>query len=571
MGYQGKGPIRISGKLYDSTNQIGSGSSVLISTGVGVSWTNSSNLSGIVTSIVAGTGVTISGSTGRVTINSNIISVGTGITLGTPTDTSLSDGLLSFTPTTTVTDAIDEVNEVLNRLAPAKPPNLSTISLSLSSTTYSATETSTGVVRSSSVTSNTLAQTGITTFFYDGDSGTLSAEIDGVVPTGSSRILTTGNDMGTYGVLGIMTDTGFPVSGNGANFWKALTARIVPTAGLYPSGLSVGIHTYQLKHTSTGNTPLLNFYVDDPGTVTISGISTSYVGSATTYISGVPTLQSGTTFTSTFTVNNAVRQFYNTTRIAGVAATMLSATVNSIITGVQVNGAGITTTLTLTVGSSKYAESNSLTITGHNSANTAGTPSIFDLGARVDTNSSLTESNRKISGVGTAPSTGYGGSWDSTTSLVTLSEELQLLNNKFQYPPSVNYSSNKPVAGPNYSVGMGTSDRWVTFQPLTASNASNINITFNGATNFGSTAIVSGLSLFVKVEGVTGWIDGNAAYSPGTNPSTNGFPALVISSSTATTKVVTFGTITRSGTVYVRIGLPSGSNKSFTDITVTQS
>jgi len=93
MGYLGKEPIRIKGKLFDSNNHVGTASSVLTSTGTGVSWTSTSDLSGIVTSITAGSGISVDQSTGNVTITATgggssgieILeegsSVGTGITI----------------------------------------------------------------------------------------------------------------------------------------------------------------------------------------------------------------------------------------------------------------------------------------------------------------------------------------------------------------------------------------------------------------------------------------------------------------------------------------------------------
>ncbi len=493
-------------------------------------------------------------------------SVGTGITLGTPTDSSFADGLLSFTPTTTVTDAIDEVNEILNKLAPAKPQNLSAVTISLSSS-YSATETSSGTSRSN-VTSSTTPQTNTTSAFYDGDSGTLSAYIDGSLATNSSQVLTTSDDSGTYGSLIIASDVDTYSGQSGKEgFWKQLTARI-----LSASSLATGSHTYQLRHSGTGDTNTLTFYVDDPVTTSITSTSSSFSGSTSSYISGVPTLSSGTTFTVSFTINDAIKQFYNTTQVATITgSSILSSSVSHSITGVQTPNATITVSgKTCTVGSSKYSETNSLTITPYNSAGNSGTTASISLGARVDTVSN--ESSRLLAGSGQYPTTGYGAgnTFTSSNSLKTVyTEELQLLNGVYCWP-SANYSSNTPTAGPDYSSGMGSSDRWVIFQHgVSLSNISAFTFTIDGSSNFGSTAIVTGIKIYAKVEGVTGWIDCNAAYSPGTNPSSDGDAALVIANSTATSKRITFGTIARSGTLYIRIGLPAASNKTFSGVSIT--
>ena len=66
---------------------------------------------------------------------------------------------------------------------------------------------------------------------------------------------------------------------------------------------------------------------------------------------------------------------------------------------------------------------------------------------------------------------------------------------------------------------------------------------------------------------VIGWIDGNKAYSSG-NPSNNDDAAVDFANSTATSRRITLGTISRTGTVYVRIGFNS-TGKSFTNITKT--
>ena len=58
---------------------------------------------------------------------------------------------------------------------------------------------------------------------------------------------------------------------------------------------------------------------------------------------------------------------------------------------------------------------------------------------------------------------------------------------------------------------------------------------------------------------ITGWIDGNTAYSGVGSPNTNGDAALVYSSSSGTVKTITFGTTPRTGDVYVRIGLNTSS------------
>jgi len=492
---------------------------------------------------------------------------GASIDLGTPSDSSLTDGLLTFTTTTKVTDAIDDLNEVLAKLAPAKPANLSTFSLSLQSY-YSATESSTGTSRSN-VTSDTTPRINNVTTFWDGESGTLTSEVDGSV-TGTIS-LTSGDDTGTNGDLVITADSGYPTSGNGANFWQALTAYIQRV-----SALSLGSHTMQMKHSTTGDTNLLTFYVDNPTTTTISGTSFNVTGSSTSYISGVPTLSSNATFTVDFTINDAIKQFYNTSRIAAISGSILSNTVNHQITGAQTANSAVSVTgKTLTVGSNKYSETPSVTFNGYNSANNAGTSSNLSLtNVRVDTVSTNESSKRKLSGSGQYPTTGYGGTYDSTQALNSGAyvNEMQFINGQFKYPSSTNYSSLVPTAGPNYTSGMGTATRWWCYEHSTSLNAiSAFTLTINGSSGFSGTE-TSGVEIYARVDGASGtsgWIDCNSSYPGSGSPTNDGDSAMVFGSSTATSKRVTFGTAAKTGTLYIRIGFPSGSTKYFTGVSIS--
>jgi hypothetical protein len=65
----------------------------------------------------------------------------------------------------------------------------------------------------------------------------------------------------------------------------------------------------------------------------------------------------------------------------------------------------------------------------------------------------------------------------------------------------------------------------------------------------------------------TGWVDANAAYPGVGNPTANGDPAMVTASSSAAVKLVTFGAAPKTGNVWVRVGIPAGSTKSFTRVT----
>jgi hypothetical protein len=179
---------------------------------------------------------------------------------------------------------------------------------------------------------------------------------------------------------------------------------------------------------------------------------------------------------------------------------------------------------------------------------------------------------------------GAGAIWTASANL-TGSKELQMSNNLYHYPSGSNYNTNYPLAGPDYrgltgdttASFAGESVRWATFSQ-SISAASNISIAFAGTTAaFTGVQTTGSMRLYVRVSGsaaTNGWIDGATAYPGSGNPLNNGDPALVVGSSTTTTKVVTFGSIVKTGVVFVRVGIPSsslaGSTRVFSGLTITQ-
>jgi hypothetical protein len=469
-----------------------------------------------------------------------------------------------------ISDAFDKVEVVLEKIAPAKPPNLSAVALGITGS-YAAKESGTGTSRATVIDSTTPTIATLLAFF-DGDFGILSALVDAI--TGGSKTLSTADDtsttVGTGASLQITSDVD-PYAGQAGkqNFWKQLLAQINII-----NALALGPHTASMTHSTTG-TSSLNFSVDNPVTPSINAAGRTLVGSGTgRRVSGVPSLASGDTLTVGFTVDNAVKYHYNATKIASASAPEATGTVNAPLPGSPpANGASIAASIALTVASNKYNENTAVTASGFNSKGTSGTASITG-NIRIDTVSS--ETGRYKSGTGQYPAKGsgaaqFGDVYDSTA-LLSANKELQLLNGAYQYPPAVNYSTNLPTAGPDYT-GLTTdsyaSMRWATFKVATISAASSITFSLQGGQNLGASTLITGLALYVLVDGggpTAGWIDANAAYSGVGNPTNNGDAALDVAQSTTTTKRVTFGATTRTGDVYVRVGIPSGSTKKISGV-----
>jgi len=483
-------------------------------------------------------------------------------------------------------DAFDKIEDILGKLAPAKPPLLSTRTLSIPNV-YTALEESTGISRTTAITSSlptaswtvAIATSGSsTTLSTDGDAGSLSAEFDGGVSSTSTRIMTTASDTGTFGNLIISQDAD-PYAGTFGQqgFWKGFIARTAPT-----SALSLGAHTTRLIHSTGGSTPLYTFYIDNPRTPTAVSMSVSASTYTGRYISGVPSLATGDIITATFTGSNAVSRFYNSTRINAASSTVASTVNQSLPASAPISGAFVSASIPVVILTNQYQETASFSGNTYNSQGVVHTSTVTaSLGTsrliRVDTVSTET---RVYSGIGQYPAigsapSGTGGPWSlfASRSLDT-NKELQMINGIYQYPPARTYVNNYPIAGPNYTAL--TPDtfgnvRWYTIsQSVNAVSA--ISVTFNGATNFGAIQTTSSMWVYVQVSGSTptaGWVDGATAYGGTGNPTNNGDPALVIGSSTTTLKRITFGSVALTGVLFVRVGLPTGSTRTFTSITIT--
>lgn len=501
-----------------------------------------------------------------VTLSSNNIG------LGIPTDGSYSDGLLTFTDTTNVADAVDGMNEILSKLAPAKPSNLSVVGLTAKNTNYTALEAGTAVSQICYDVSLYSRPEFYANQFYDGDSGTLSIYIDGVL-SGSTVIQGTPYiNTGTTGSLIVYGNADHWLGTAGKEgFWRNLSAS-GKTSVAYAA--SATAHQYVMSHSDTGYASSHTFYIDNPGAVTFSNISYSVTETTPSYISGVPGLRNAaTTVFFYYTVVNSVGYHY-LNAISNVQGGTF-ATISKTPGSTPNNGDSINFTASTTLNA-VYQEPITYTMYAVNSKGTSFN-SANSTNWRIDKISSET---RKTSGVGQYPAV-YGSTYNSaelitgaTSASSDYSDELQLLNGLYQRPAAVNYSTYYPV-GPDYSIGMGTHDRYVTFDMGAISSLANFILTLNGATGtwaMNGSKETTGISIYVRITGTNatnGWIDANKAYISGfpTNDGDAAMNSSYVSVST-TVKQVTFGTFgPRSGNLWVRIGLPSGSNKKFTSVT----
>ena len=511
--------------------------------------------------------------------------------IGLPDDTLYSDGFFdTWVTTTKISNAMDDISEIIKKLAPAKPPELSTKTVVLSSSYPSTTmyKASDGASVSYTLVSDlvttdvqlsdmTTGSTGggfnknvgynLTALIDSGSVGALTYT-DGNINTG-----TTNNNK----LTAIEYDYWGGVAGK-SDFWPAIVARINDVF----SGLSYGIHTSKLSWylglVESQTTNLLTIYYDNPVTPSGNTLNLSTAAAGNRYISGVPSLSTSDLLAVNYGFTGLVSQVYRPNPIS--ASSAYASTVTNTLSGVQSSGTTISGTINPVV-QTVYVENILVTVAATNAKGTVTTYSNLSIASsqpgktmRVDPVSN--ESARKLSGgIATNFPVTYGGTFNSGTSLLTGDYlfELQMLNSAYRRI-SGNYTNNYPIAGPNYSSDTNSDYRWVMFS-YSISTKSSINVTVAGAnfsTNAG-TQVTDFMKIFVKVEGSTGWLDANTAYPGVGTPINDGDYAMVTASSTSSTaslvKYVTFGAGNYTGTLYVRLGMASGSNDTLTSILIT--
>jgi hypothetical protein len=530
---------------------------------------------------------------GNVTANT-FYGVGGYTTLGTPADGGYDTGLLGLTSASTINYAVDQIDTILALLAPAKPPRLdasSWISPGYSSAVASGDWVNiSGTTISKVIFNNSLPQFRVTggtsgTFsgFWNGLLGDITFYVNGT--SNGTKTLTTTSvnastaNTGTYLGLTLNVNDYYVNQTGKLGFWSAIAA-----SGKTQNSLSNNVftsQTYTLTHSETGSISE-SFYVDTTYTPTISNISLTTPPSITRYVSGVPSLAVGDSFVYSYRVNSAVSKFYTTGTFAKMDGSTWTTNSTSYASGSlspkPFSGQSVTlTSQSLAATTSKYSESPSITFYGYNAINGVGNSTSSLTGYRIDTVSNENRLRNAADGENPTfyPSV-FGSTYTTTQKIVgniepgsnsSYNYELQLLNGSYQVPTG-DYSS---YGGFDYSVP-GSQTRFVLLTGSPLSSVNSVTILFNGTGGTWTAAangVTSGLYLNVKVGG-TGWIDGNAAYPGSGSPSANGDPAMVASpASSAASKQITFGSTARSGTIYVRIGLPAGSDKKFTGITIS--
>ena len=568
---------------------------------------------------VTGTGSNIAGTlnvTGIITVPSTTGAID--IALGTPTQGNLTSNALTLTTSSSVSNSIAQLNQVLGKLVPSSPPAFpasQTLAVDSLSTYRMADFTQTDntdtggksvaggtsvtkVRRSSTYTTNAITNAG------PGDSGLITLLLNGV--SSGSRTLTTSLDgNGTYSNLIITNNVDYNAvdSNVAAGFWSVFTAD---SAG---SSIPAGWNEVQITDSVAGNTGTPDWYYDSsaPGTPQFTAVTfTADVSPTLEYSSTVPHYTSATAFDVDFAVNRLSGDMYPTsdTFASGSAGGAFSAPVSrtytqaSITTPLAQNlyvasgNASVSTTASVISGFGSSAGSPSVLVTNSYASGvqtlSPGATVLYKTGTSSSA-SRIEEANVYIgSSIGTGSGLAQRIANPGSTDTPSFSASAALFSSQSgplqTYDATVvadllahnvtDYTSGYLPAGPDLSAQ--GADQYFTFRFIRTS-VSKFDVKFTG-TIAGMWIGLPG-STIDSSSSLNGWVNMSTAYAgsgaPGANTGAggNGSDGCSLGGTVTTGSSVsnesttaTFGTVSSSSTatneIYVRIKLTSGQSVS---------
>jgi hypothetical protein len=540
----------------------------------------------------------------------------TAIQLGDPTQGNLVSNAVSLANSSSVSNAIAQLNTVLGKLVPPSPANFpasTTIAIASVSTyrmtNYTQTDNTPGggksvaggtsvprVRRASSYSTNAVTNAG------PGDSGTISVRLNG--SSAGSRALTTNLDgNGTYSNLIISNNVDYhTVNANiQAGFWSVFTSSASGT-------VTEGWNEVYIADSATSNTNTANWFYDSsaPGTPVFSSLTiTAPVSPSYTYSSTIPNYNNTNQFTITANVNKLSGNMYPTsdTFVTGSAGGAFGAP-----TGVTYSAASVTTPLAqnLYVSSGNASISTTSTIiAGFGSSTTGPTLSSdnsYNVGTAaltstlaanvlyktgtVSSASVIEEANVYVGstigsgsglafrivnpGSGNTPAfTGTEAAFNSQSSTLE-TYDATVITNTLKHDQT-NYSTGYLPVGPNLSSGR-SGTQYFTFKIIRTS-VSKFDIKWSG-TIAGLWVALPGSAIDTSST-LNGWLDMTIAYAGsgqpgagtggnGSNGASLGGVAPVNAAQTNKAVTATFGTVSSSSTatseIYIRIALTSGQS-----------
>jgi hypothetical protein len=550
--------------------------------------------------------------TGNLTVSSVLTArANTGLTLGTPILGALVSNAITMTTQTTVSDGITQLNQILGKLVPTSPPNLSTATgnITISSvasyricdftqtingptaTQAAAGSTVTKVLRSNTWTTTTINDVG------PGDSGTVTVYLNGVAA--GSRALAAGSDNGTYGNLFISDNVDYGTKTSSATgFWESMDLRANSTVS------SEGWNEVYITHSLGSASNVALWYNDRSSPGVPTGTATTFAPTTNnyTYSSTVPHYNSSTIWTLATNVNRLSGDFYHSsdTFITGAAGTGFQAPASITYTA-----AGISTPLARNL----YVTSGNIRVTSTSSIATGFGRATTGLGPTLTVNNGYTANSAVVipytgnvlyktgtastmeettitvgSTVGTGsttvsrilnPGTGDNPTYSPSATLFnSQSSSLQTYDATIVGATlkndTTNYSVGHLPVGPDLS-GQESS-QYFTFR-LVRTALSKFDIKYTG--NIAGMWVAVPGSTIDSTSTANGWLDMSIAYGgagvPGAGVGGNGSQGCALGgvigvnrSVTAASNTATFGTVSTSSTgtneVYVRIKLTAGQS-----------
>ena len=558
----------------------------------------------VVDTVIANVSVTTSNLivTGSIFARAN-----TRLTLGNTIVGSLVSNAVTLTTETSVTDSITQLNQVLGKLVPSRPPAMGpTNSIAIqtlssyrittvtqtdrtpSSRTVAAGNTIAVVRRASTYSTNTIANVGL------GDGGTVTVFKNGV--GAGQRGMSTSVDDGIYGDLAIFNNVDYAtVTGQASGFWESFRANA-------SGNVSGGWNEVYINHTTGGSTPTAYWYYDAT-TVAAPQFTNIRIGPTSNVYSNsstVPHFTSSTNFMLQFDVNRLSGDMFPTSNnfITGASGgafltpTTLTYALASIAVplapNLYVSSGNTSATTNVAVTSGFGVSAASCSLTADNSYNTGSgtfTP-VGNVLYKTGTGSSMEETNHTFSstvgtGSGLAARIENPGSTDNpifTANAFLFNPQTSTLNTydativgAVLKHDQVNYSTGYMPVGPNLSTGR-SAPQYYTFKFIRTS-VSKFDIQFSG--NIAGMWIALPGSVIDNTSTANGWLDMSVSAvtsgTPGANVSAggNGTNGCALGGSVTLNTVVsshrktcTFGqassTNSPTNEIYVRLKLTPG-------------
>jgi len=516
---------------------------------------------------------------------------GSVIVLGIPSDGTYDDGLLPFDEYTFVSDAVDEINEVLVDLVPeppdgldgtdlvgSRPPCTGKLPTGLNSVWYQDGKVAGDTVSSIIINnSNVLSSINPSTRFNKGDEGTLIAKHNeggaGLTVTGTLDIeanfdesvvgpaiqdLTTWDNQGTEDPVidAIVTFSGGAGSlevthvgwHNDFNYWQRMNAQINAT------NLQEGFHGYVMTHSVPLGDQSTNeykfWYDDDTNALSFSlspSISENTLGSSK-YISGVRYYSTGDTFDITYSGSNVYRKCYHISHVSRYRFDGESGLtdVNPVSVPHYTDDIGVAKIITIDRLDYYTTDARLAAYLYHpwKPSVSATSPSANMLVATCGGDNDakheyFCEENYRLpnGAYDTVPS-GITGNWNSQTTLVD--GQALVYNLRVQSANgSHDFTTYLPAGNPDYSSFSGNQVYLRAFYDILAHSSVILTISSIGTSDLG--ALGSGnVNLEIKLPTQTGWLDAGTDYSAATFTGIDGDGCKV--SMTNGSISITFGT-----------------------------